>query len=63
MATAKAGGSKGYGETMGSKPPVNESKQEHAIREKAYLLWEKAGRPHGRDVEFWHKAKKEVLGQ
>ena len=26
-------------------------------RELAYLLWEKAGRPDGRDVEFWLEAE------
>jgi hypothetical protein len=30
------------------------------IREKAYELWERAGRPEGRDVEFWHAAKHEL---
>lgn len=26
----------------------------------AYILWEKAGRPHGRDTEFWLQAEKEL---
>ena len=26
------------------------------IRERAYHLWEAAGRPEGRDEEFWHRA-------
>ena len=30
---------------------------EAAIREQAYLLWEREGRPHGRDMEFWTRAK------
>lgn len=25
----------------------------------AYQKWEKAGRPHGRDVDFWLEAEKE----
>lgn len=25
---------------------------------KAYYIWEKAGRPHGRDVEFWLEAER-----
>lgn len=36
------------------------SAPEHAIRERAYHIWEKAGRPHGRDVEFWERAKREI---
>lgn len=30
------------------------------IREKAYLLWEEAGRPDGDGVEFWLKAETEL---
>ncbi len=32
------------------------SASEDRIRDEAYRLWEKAGRPHGRDAEFWHQA-------
>jgi hypothetical protein len=46
-----------------SKVRVDESKSEHAIRERAYLLWEQSGCPHGRDIEFWLKARKEILGK
>lgn len=28
------------------------------IEQKAYLLWEKAGKPHGKDLEFWLLAEK-----
>ena len=28
--------------------------------ERAYLLWEKEGRPQGRDVELWLKAEAEL---
>jgi len=27
----------------------------------AYLLWEKAGRPTGRDLEFWDQAEKQLF--
>ena len=30
---------------------------EHSIRERAYFLWEKEGRPEGRDTEFWERAR------
>ena len=28
------------------------------IKKEAYSLWEKAGKPEGRDLEFWDAAKK-----
>ena len=31
---------------------------EKRIRDRAYHLWEAAGRPHGRDSEFWHEASR-----
>jgi hypothetical protein len=31
------------------------------IEERAYHLWEEAGRPHGRDLEFWEQAR-ELIG-
>ena len=31
-----------------------------AIRTRAYLLWEQAGRPGGGDLEFWDEARKQV---
>jgi hypothetical protein len=33
---------------------------EAQIRSHAYQLWEKAGRPEGRDAEFWHAAEVEL---
>jgi hypothetical protein len=33
---------------------------EEQIRNYAHLLWEKAGRPEGRDTEFWHAAEVEL---
>jgi hypothetical protein len=33
---------------------------ESEIRNYAYQLWEKAGRPVGRDDEFWRMAKAEL---
>ena len=33
---------------------------EARIRERAYLLWEGDGKPYGRDVEFWQRARREV---
>jgi hypothetical protein len=32
---------------------------ERRVRERAYFLWEQAGRPAGRSEEFWQKANHE----
>lgn len=37
-----------------------EKLEEEQIRERAHALWELAGKPDGRDEEFWHEAKKEI---
>jgi len=33
---------------------------EHDIRTRSYLLWEGAGRPQGRDMEFWFRARSQL---
>lgn len=33
---------------------------EEAIRERAYILWEEAGRPECDGVEFWVRAEQEL---
>ena len=33
---------------------------EEQIRNYAHQLWEKAGKPEGRDIEFWHAAEVEL---
>jgi hypothetical protein len=35
--------------------------REHRVRERAYHLWESEGKPHGRDVEYWERAR-ELIG-
>lgn len=34
-----------------------DQQHEERIRERAYELWEKEGSPHGRDQEFWERAR------
>lgn len=34
--------------------------QDDAIRDRAYALWVDAGSPEGSDLEFWHKAEREL---
>lgn len=31
--------------------------REQRVRERAYHLWEVDGKPHGRDVEYWERAR------
>ena len=33
---------------------------EEEIRVRAHELWEQAGKPEGREDEFWHQAEKEL---
>ncbi|UFN47299.1 DUF2934 domain-containing protein [Roseomonas sp. OT10] len=32
------------------------------IRERAYAIWEREGRPHGRDADHWDRARQEIEG-
>ena len=36
---------------------------EDQIRERAHQLWEAAGRPEGRQEEFWQQAEREICGR
>jgi Protein of unknown function (DUF2934) len=38
----------------------NHADHETRVREMAYELWEENGRPHGRDVELWERARELV---
>jgi hypothetical protein len=33
---------------------------ENSVRERAYAIWEAAGRPHGRDKDHWFQAVREL---
>ncbi len=41
-----------------STPPSDPLEQ---IRQRAYELWEQSGREHGREIEHWLEAEREVL--
>ena len=41
--------------------PGGDDKQR--IRERAYELWEREGRPHGRDMDHWVQAERETQGR
>ena len=36
---------------------------EHRIRERAYEIWEKSGRPEGKTVEHWLQAEAEITAE
>ncbi len=40
---------------------VNDQHRQLRIRERAYHLWEEDGRPEGRDMEYWERAR-ELVG-
>lgn len=42
---------------MAKNPLEPDPAREQRIRERAYHLWEQEGRPHGRDREFWERAR------
>lgn len=41
---------------------MSETDRDEAVRLRAYLLWERAGRPAGREHEFWAEASAEIEG-
>jgi hypothetical protein len=45
---------------MARNPLVSDPTREHRVRERAYHLWEADGKPHGRDVEYWERARELV---
>ena len=46
---------------MSDNPLIDTPEREARIREKAYHLWEADGGPHGRDAEYWERAR-ELVG-
>jgi Protein of unknown function (DUF2934) len=46
--------------TRARNPLAINPEREHRVRERAYLLWEADGKPHGRDVEYWERARQLV---
>ena len=34
----------------------------YRVRRRAYELWEEAGKPDGKDMYFWKRAKEEISG-
>jgi hypothetical protein len=42
------------------KNPIASQENQHHIRLRAHSHWEQAGKPHGRDLEFWLQAEMET---
>lgn len=40
---------------------AGESRNEQSVRERAYFIWEKEGKPHGRDRDHWAMAERELF--
>ena len=40
-----------------------DSDKEARIRERAYEIWVREGRPHGKDAEHWQKAAAEIAAE
>jgi hypothetical protein len=37
--------------------------QSEQVRQRAFSLWEAAGRPHGHDLDHWLQAEREIDGE
>ncbi len=46
---------------MSDNPLEDDAARDQRIRERAYHLWESEGNPHGRDLEYWERAR-ELVG-
>ncbi len=42
---------------MSDNPLDPSPEDEQRIRERAYFLWEQEGRPEGRDLDYWERAR------
>lgn len=42
---------------------MSDAEHEERVRQRAYELWEQDGRPHGRHVEYWQRARAEIEGE
>jgi Protein of unknown function (DUF2934) len=46
---------------MSDNPLSDDAERQQRIRQRAYYLWEAAGRPYGHDAEYWERAR-ELIG-
>ena len=61
-------GGTGRGRKLDNNPldeviPPREGPSEDEIRSRAYSRWEEAGRPEGREEQFWAEAEREMSGE
>jgi hypothetical protein len=48
---------------MARNPLETDPAREQRVRECAYHLWEADGKPHGRDIEYWERARELISRQ
>jgi hypothetical protein len=46
---------------MSNNPLEDDARRDQRIRERAYHLWKADGEPHGRDADYWERAR-ELIG-
>jgi hypothetical protein len=42
---------------------IMDEERTQKIRDRAHVLWEQAGRPHGQDAEHWSQAEQEIAAE
>ena len=52
-----------HGGAANFRRPVMDNPTREQIIHRAYELWEQAGKPEGRDQEFYHRAEQELRNQ
>ena len=60
MALVKVTTSKALTKTTASASAVRCEIATDSVASRAYSLWEHAGRPNGRDMEFWFQAEQQL---
>ena len=40
--------------------PISSNNEQASVRDRAYLIWEREGRPEGRARDHWHRAIREA---
>jgi len=59
----KSRASYGGGSPASGKKSVARKISQEKIAERAHLIWEREGRPDGRDKEFWFRAEAELKNE
>ena len=49
-----------WAEPTGAEPPAPSATSEHEIAIRAFEIWQAEGSPHGRDLDHWYAAEREL---